>query len=387
MGAGRDVNLTYRYRVKSLNGLLNRQSRTVNFVWNFCNESQKSAIRLGKRWPSGFDLEKLTSGTCVDLGLHAGTVSAICKQYVKSRKQHKSPWLRWRGRRSLGWIPLKGRELKAVGDSFRYHSRTFRVFNSRPIPEGAKICDGSSFSQDARGRWYLNLVLEIPEPPKRDGEAIGIDPGLTHVATLSNGEKIENPRHFRAIEDRLGMAQRANKKRLAATLHARAKNSRRDFLHKQSVRIARRFAHIAIGKPGPGLARTRMAKSVLDAGWATFRHMLAYKAIKHGATFAEVDEKYSTQVCSHCGALPSGRPEGIADLGIRTWTCGECGTFHDRDVNAARNILFGSGHRSPVEGIAGSSAGVPKAIREAFSNDSLERHLRSKAAELRGSGK
>ena len=84
------------------------------------------------------------------------------------------------------------------------------------------------------------------------------------------------------------------------------------------------------------LAKTRMAKSVLDAGWSTFRAMLKYKS----AGYMEVDEKFTTQTCSHCGALPPERPKGIAGLGIRHWECSECDASHDRDVNAAKNILI-----------------------------------------------
>ena len=87
------------------------------------------------------------------------------------------------------------------------------------------------------------------------------------------------------------------------------------------------------------LAKTRLAKSVLDAGWTDLKRMLAYRAIMHGGSMLEVSEAYTTQVCSNCGALPASRPKGIAHLRIREWTCSHCGSVHDRDVNAARNIL------------------------------------------------
>ena len=92
-----------------------------------------------------------------------------------------------------------------------------------------------------------------------------------------------------------------------------------------------------------------MAKSVLDASWSSFRAQLAYKAIRHGATFEEVNESWSTQTCNACGVIAG--PKGRAGLNERSWTCG-CGTTHDRDVNAAKNILLrGSGQGTPVEGI------------------------------------
>ncbi|WP_088958418.1 RNA-guided endonuclease InsQ/TnpB family protein [Variovorax sp. HW608] len=347
--------LVYRYRVKSLNGLLNKQARAANFVWNFCNDTHKHALKWGKRWPSGFDLNKLTAGSSKELGLHAGTINAICEQYAKSRSAKKRPFLRYRGRRSLGWVPLKGRDIRKTPNGFHFHGREFRVFKSRDLPAGTKIRDGTNFSRDARGNWFLNITVEVAEADARQINAgVGIDLGLKDFATLSTGEKIVNPKHLRRLESKLAMAQRAKKKRQTTHIHARIANARRDFLHKTALGIVRRFDYIAVGNVNAaGLAKTSMAKSVLDAGWSSFRNMLGYKAIAHGAVFEEVNEAFSSQVCSSCGALPDSRPKGIADLGIRAWVCSSCGCEHDRDVNAAVNLLLRSGHRAPVEGIPG----------------------------------
>ena len=334
--------LVYRYRVKSLNGLLNRQSRACNVVWNYCNDRQKDALRFGRPWLSGFDLNKLTTGSSKELGLHSGTVNAVCEQYARSRSQKKRPYLRYRGKRSLGWVPIKGRELKREGDAFRFAGNTFRVFNSRPLPEG-KIKDGTNFSRDARGNWFLNIVIDVPAPgtdARQPLRGVGIDLGLKDFATLSTGEKIEAQRIYRDAEKALALAQRANKKRRVKAIHAKIANRRSDFLHKLSDRIVRQFDYIAVGNVAAArLARTGMAKSVLDAGWSSFRHQLAYKAVKHGAWFEEVDESFTSQVCSNCGAMPDSRPKGIAGLGMREWRCSACGYQHDRDTNAAINIL------------------------------------------------
>ena len=343
--------LVYRYRVKSLNGLLNKQARAVNLIWNFANDTQKHALKWRKRWPTGFDLNKLTAGSSKELGLHSGTVNAVCEQYAKSRSQKKRPFLRYRGKKSLGWVPLKGRDIKETPNGFHFHGREFKVFKSRDLPAGAKIKDGTNFSRDARGNWFLNVCIEVEQPeqrPMRTG--VGIDLGLKEFATLSTGEKIDNPRHFRRLEEKLGKAQRARKKRQAANIHARISNARRDFLHKLSHRLVQEFDYIAVGNVSASkLAKTSMAKSVLDASWSSFREMLAYKAIGHGATFEEVNESWSTQTCNACGVIAG--PRGRAGLNERSWTCG-CGTTHDRDVNAARNILLrGSGQGTPVEGI------------------------------------
>jgi IS605 OrfB family transposase len=353
----RAVVLVFRYRVKSLTGLLNRQSRAVNYVWNYCNETQKHALTWNKRWPSGFDFNRLTSGCAKELGLHSGTVNAVCEQYAKSRSQHRRPYLRYRGVKSLAWVPLKGRDLKREGNAFRFAGNTFRVFHCRALSLG-RIKDGTNFSRDRRGHWFLNIVVELADvPPRGCQRSVGIDLGLKRFATLSTGEKIANPGTYHNLEKRLRQAQRAGKKQLATKLHAKATHRRRDFLHKLSHRIVREFDYIAVGNVNAGrLAKTGMAKCVHDASWSSFRAMLAYKAVKHGARYEEIDERFSSQVRSSCGSLPTSRPNGIADLGIRQWICSDCGHVHDRDVNSALNILARSGHRTPVEGITDRTA-------------------------------
>jgi len=332
--------VVYRYRVKSLNGLLNQLARKVNFVWNYCNDRQKDALRFGRPWLTGFDLNVLTTGSSKELGLHSGSINAVCEQYAKSRSQHRRQYLRYRGRKTLGWVPLKGRDLHREGDAFRFAGSTFRVFHSRPLPEG-KIKDGTCFSSDSRGNWFLNIVIEFADPPVRPLEhGVGIDLGLKDLAVLSDANKIPAPGFYRKAEAALALAQRAHKRRRERAIHACTARRRLDFLHKASLHIARTFDHIVVGNVNAGgLAQTSLAKSVLDAGWSSFRKMLAYKAVRHGARYVEVDERFTTQTCSHCGALPDSRPRGIAGLGIREWICSDCGAVHDRDLNAAKNIL------------------------------------------------
>jgi IS605 OrfB family transposase len=224
----------------------------------------------------------------------------------------------------------------------RIAGKTYRVFYSRPLPEG-KIKDGTNFSRDSRGNWYLNIVIEVQdacESLRAPVRGVGIDLGLTDFATFSTGEKIEAQRIYRNAERALATAQRANKKRRIKVIHAKITNLRKDFHHKLSARIVKEFDYIAVGNVNAsGLAKTSLAKSVLDAGWSSFRYMLAYKAIRHGAWFEEVSERFTSQTCSDCGALPDSRPNGIAGLGIREWQCSDCGAVHDRDTNAAINIL------------------------------------------------
>lgn len=158
-------------------------------------------------------------------------------------------------------------------------------------------------------------------------------------------------RHARHAAVKLAMAQRANKKKRVRALHAKVTNARKDYLHKHSARLVRQYDYIVVGNVSAcKLAKTNLAKSVLDTGWSSFRNMPKYKAIAHGAWFEEIDEKGTTRVCSSCASETG--PKGVADLGKRQWECSDCGAVHDRDQNAALNILVArSGHRTPVVGI------------------------------------
>jgi len=242
-------------------------------------------------------------------------------------------------------VPFHPQGRQVAGNSITYLGRRFRFFGSkrRPVPEGAK---GGFFVEDAKGRWWVCFHVQADCAPASLGE-VGIDLGLKALATTSDGEVIENPRHLAQYAEKLAVAQRAKNKRRAAAIHFKIGNCRRDHHHKVSTRLAREYAFIAVGDVNAKrLAKTRMAKSVLDAGWSSFRNMLRYKA----AHFVEVDERFTTQTCSSCGALPPERPRGIAGLGIRAWDCSACGASHDRDVNAALNILaLGRSVAPPVE--------------------------------------
>jgi len=154
------VILTYRYRIKDATTAkrLRAHAVAVNYVWNFCGETQEAARRQEKRWPTAFDLIKLTAGSSALLGLHSDTVQAVCKQFVINRNAvQRRP--RWRGKKSLGWIPFAAaRAIQLNKDAVIYLKRRYRLWLSRPV-EG-KIKTGC-FAQDARGRWYLSLQVEI----------------------------------------------------------------------------------------------------------------------------------------------------------------------------------------------------------------------------------
>jgi putative transposase len=204
-------------------------------------------------------------------------------------------------------------------------------------------------AQDASGRYFASFVVmtDGSEVLPETTPEVGIDLGLTHFAVLSDGRKIASPKFFRRAERKLKKAQQdldrkakgsANRKKAVvkvAKAHAKIGNARRDFHHKLSTTITRENQAVYVEDLAvKGLGRTRLAKSVHDAGWSAFVSMLKYKAARYGRTFARVDRLFpSSQVCSDCGLKDGPKP-----LNVRAWTCGNCDAVHDRDVNAAINI-------------------------------------------------
>ncbi len=330
--------LTYKFRVKDKHATeVNRQARAVNYVWNFCNETQKHALKWGKKWPSGYDLCKLTAGSAPMLDLHAHTVQRVCIEYEKSRRTQKKRTLKWRGKKSLGWVPFNTGHVSFKDGAFMFRHKRYDVWLSRELPEGARIGAGS-FNQDAKGNWYINCPVEGPEFARSEcTKAVGIDLGLKSLAVMSDGETVEAQKFYRDLEPKLAIAQRAKDKKRVRALHAKIANRRKDHLHKLSTRLVRENGAIFVGNVNSaGLAKTKMAKSVLDAGWSTFRTMLEYKAVRHQVLFAVVDERFTTQACHECGSIAG--PKGQTGLNEREWDCPDCGAHHLRDVNAAINI-------------------------------------------------
>jgi IS605 OrfB family transposase len=217
---------------------------------------------------------------------------------------------------------------------------------SRPLPAGPSSV---TVIRDAAGRYFASFVVEAADDPLPEtGGEVGIDLGLAHFAVLSDGRKVASPKFLRRAERKLRKAQQALSRKAkgssngakarvkAARIHARVADSRRDWLHKESTRIIRENQAVYVEDLCVrGLARTRLAKSVHDAGWSAFVAMLKYKAARHGRTFARIGRfEPTSQVCSACGVKDGPKP-----LSVREWACGGCGTVHDRDVNAAQNVL------------------------------------------------
>lgn len=245
---------------------------------------------------------------------------------------------------NAGWKITTGGKLRLpkVGD--------VPVRWSRSVPS---VPSTVTVVKDSAGRYFASFVVGTETETLLATDSVaGIDLGLTHFAILSDGTKVDSPRFLRRAERKLKKAQqdlsrktkgsrnRAKARIKAARAHARTADARREFHHQLSTKIIRENQAVAVEDLAvKGLARTRMAKSVHDAGWSAFTTMLEYKAALYGRTFHRIGRfEPTSQVCSQCGVKDGPKP-----LHIRTWTCGACGTHLDRDINAAVNVAKAAG--------------------------------------------
>jgi putative transposase len=250
-----------------------------------------------------------------------------------------------------------------------------KVHWSRPLPaEPSSV----TVTMDGAGRYHASFVVEVREillPVIKT--AVGVDLGLSAFVALSDGRKEGNPRWLSQRQKALrrsqrnmsrkqkGSKNREKARRRVAGLHVKAADARRDFHHQLSTRLIRENQTVCVETLNvAGLGRSNLAKSIHDAGWGQFVRMLTEKAERHGRTLVKVDPWYpSSQLCSTCGLKDGPKP-----LKVRTWTCAACGAAHDRDSNAARNILAagravtacGPGVRPPARAAVGDEAGTTR---------------------------
>lgn len=360
---------TLRLKVKpSAYAWLNLAAREANTVWNWANETSEKAVRRyagPAKWLSGFDLCSLSAGASEHFEhIGADTIQRINVEYAAKRKAAKKVRLNWRksggARRSLGWVPFKAASIKRKGAGLRFCGKSIRVFE-RELLDGVKWKEGC-FAQDAMGDWYCCLPIEATVERGQQFGEVGIDLGLKDTAVTSDGQVLSAGKFYRGIEQKIAQAQRRGHKRQAKRLHRRAANRRKDALHKFTTGIAARYSAVYVGDVSSlKLAKTNMAKSVLDAGWGMLKTQLSYKCQKAGTVFEIVNEAFTTRACSGCGSLTG--PAGRTGLSVRVWRCSACDTEHDRDTNSAINIRqLGARHRAPF---AGTLVGHAKAGRTA----------------------
>ncbi|MDF5754567.1 RNA-guided endonuclease TnpB family protein [Spongiactinospora sp. TRM90649] len=357
------VKRAYRYRFYPTPGQAAELARTfgcVRLVYNKALEARAREYRVeGRRvsyaessamltrWKRGGEFGFLSEVSCVPLQQALRHLQAAFANFFARRAGYPAFKSRKRSRSSAEY----------TRSAFRWRDGTLRLAKmdapldvrwSRPLPEGAEPST-VTVSRDAAGRWFVSLPVEekiTPLPPA--DAAVGVDVGITALATLSTGEKIPNPRHERRDRRRLAKAQRAlarkekgsnnrAKARLkVARVYARIADRRRDHLHKVTTRLVRENQVIAVEDLAVrNMVKNRsLARAVADASWRELRGMLEYKAAWYGRTLVVVDRWFpSSRLCSACGALREAIP-----LNVREWTCA-CGAVHDRDVNAARNVL------------------------------------------------
>lgn len=358
------MNLTYQYRlypnrsqIESLNQILDLHRE----LYNAALEERRAAWKKRRVSINYYDQAnqlKEIRGIRDDM---AALNFSSCQQTLRQvNKSFDGFFRRIRSGQTPGYPRFKSRKrfnsvVFVFGDGIGLSTQRLRVQGigkvkvkwHRPITPNAGIKQVVITCKCAK--WYVSFQLELPDPTPVEhlGNPVGIDLGLKNLVALSTGETIEPPKLFRKSERKLRVQQRtlSRRKKLShgwgkavkqvSKTHAHIANQRKDFNHKLSTYLARTYSFIAVEDLCvKGLARTNLAKSVYDAGWSQLIQFTSYKVVKTGAELGRVDRFFpSSRLCRVCGCINE-----ALTLSDRTWVCA-CGTVHDRDPNAAGNIL------------------------------------------------
>jgi len=320
-------------------------ANSVNCVWNYCNAANYKQIKYYSTWLSQYDLQTLTAGCSIELGLSAATIQLVCREFKERQYQFRKLKLSWRTskhNRSLGWIPFRGDTISYKENTFIYMKHKFKFFDSKykNIDLHNVNIKSGSFNQNSKGNWFINLQVDIQEPEqiKTIKTAIGIDLGLKDLITTSNSDTYKNNKYYYKLQEKLAIAQRANKKKQVKNIYLKIKNQRKDYIHKLTTNIVKHNDLIVVGD-----LNLKASKHTNDAGFGYIKSFLKYKTIRFGKILKLVNEAWTTQRCSVCSKLTG--PKGLNGLSVRDWKCSSCNSLHSRDVNAAINILnLGLGH-------------------------------------------
>ncbi|MBB4979320.1 RNA-guided endonuclease InsQ/TnpB family protein [Streptomyces nymphaeiformis] len=364
------MQLRYDYRVypdASRCRALARAFGCARVVWNDCLRDRKEAHAAGLPYPKSADLSRLriTQAKRTEGRAWLADVSAVVLQQALRdldiayktffdliRGKRKGPKVgppRYKSKKdSRQAIRLNANAFTACDGGTVYVAKVGRIKVkwSRPLPA---VPTSLTVIRDSSGRYFMSFVVDTrPDHLPESDTEVGIDLGLTTFAVLSDGTRISSPKFLRRAEKKLkrlhkdlsrkakGSKNREKARIKIARQHARVADRRRDWHHKASTQIIRDNQAVYVEDLAvSGIARTRLAKSVHDAGWSAFVHMLEYKAAKCGRYFGKIGRfEPTSQVCSTCGVKDGPKP-----LHVREWTCKACGAVHDRDDNASKNTL------------------------------------------------
>jgi putative transposase len=360
------MRMAYRCRAypdETQQQVLSRTFGCVRVVWNRTLASRHTRWQAERKGTSYAESDRALTAMKTDPGL-AFLNEVSCVPLQQALRHQHAAFTAFFARRTRypRFKSRQGRQSATYSRSaFRMHAGELRLAKTAlplrfiwtwPEVDVTTLNPTSvTVARDPAGRWFVTFQVDLPGPEAlpATGENVGVDVGLARFAALSTGETIPHPRDWERHERRLkryqrrlarcqrGSRNRVKAARKVARAHAKISDARRDFLHKASTGLVRRFDVIAVEDLNvSGLVRNRsLARAISCTGWAEFRSMLEYKADRYGRTVVAVDRWYpSSKTCSACGLLLAALP-----LGTRCWTCPGCGTRHDRDINAAKNIL------------------------------------------------
>lgn len=353
----------FRYRFEPTCGqaaLLKRTIGCCRLVYNKALHERSDAWTTGKKrvgyvqqsasltaWKQTEDLAFLNEVSCVPLQQTLRHLQTAYKNFFQKRAKYPSFKKRRHGGKAE--FTRSAFRMKDGGLWLAKMDEPLAIRWSRPLPEGAEPST-VTVELDAAGRWHVSLLCEDKsiKKLKRVKTAVGIDVGLNALVTISTGEHIANPRYDagelarkqrlarRYARTKKGSKNREKARLKLARLHARVADRRSDHLHKLSTRLVRENQAIVVEDLNVrGMVRNRsLARAISDAGWSMLVQQLAYKCEWYGRDLIKVDRWFpSSKTCSACGLVRES-----LDLSVRRWRC-ECGVEHDRDHNAAKNIL------------------------------------------------
>jgi putative transposase len=357
-------------------------------VWNSALAHCKEQYQETKKKPKNTELSKrLTLLKKEDETIWLGEVSAIplqqslrdldvaysnffnfCKGKRKGKKV-KPPKFKKRKSKQSARFTDNGFKINPDNNKVYFAKiGEIKVIWSRELPS---IPSSATLIKDSADRYFVSFVVDFtPEQLPENNNSVGIDLGITDFATLSNGEKVKSPKplrkqltRLRKLQRNLSRKEKGSKRREVARkklakLYAKISDTRNDFLHKLSTKIINENQVIVLEDLNvSGMMKNRkLSRAISDLGWRSFRTMLEAKSLMYGRDFRVIDRWTPTsQTCSVCG-FKGGKKE----LNVREWTCLNCGSHHDRDINASKNILVAGGHSETLNGRGGACKTVSK---------------------------